>query len=91
MEMEYKELTEEIKELKRMMILNRDLPPTETWSKLFKDLNNRIDVLEKKIDPILEALNTAGNVKKAIIWFSALVLGITGTGFGLKTIFTWLK
>jgi len=47
--------------------------------------------MKDKIEPVLEAIQTAGSLKKALLWFSAIILAVTGTGMGLKVIIGWFK
>lgn len=77
-------------EIQETLVSYRNNPAT-LESPLHQELIARIDGLEEKIDPILEALNTAGNLKKALLWFSAVILAISGSGFGIITIYHWIK
>ncbi len=56
-----------------------------------KKLNDRLTSIEEKIDPVLEALKTAGSLKKGLIWISAFLLSLTAIVGSLKAIFNWIK
>ena len=61
----------------------------QSWQ--YRELTARLDSIEEKIDPILEALQTAGNLKKGLIWISAFLLSLTAIVGCLKAIVNWVK
>ena len=54
-------------------------------------MKSDIAELREEIKPILEALRTAGSLKKGLIWISAFLLSLTAIVGSLKAIFNWMK
>ena len=62
------------------------------------ELKNRIAKVEETImeiktmvEPVLETIETAGNLRKGAIWLSGFIIAVTGSVFGLKTMWDWFK
>jgi hypothetical protein len=84
---EEKSLIEQFKNLLEQH--SESIAVVQSWQ--YKELTNRLDSIEGKIEPVLEALQTAGNLKKALIWISAFLLSLTAIIGSLKAIFTWFS
>lgn len=55
------------------------------------ELKSFVQQLNEKIDPILEIYNTAGNLRRALVYIAGTLIAVTGTIFSFKTIFSWFK
>jgi hypothetical protein len=58
---------------------------------LFEELDKRFIEYNKKIDSWITFLNTASNVRKALLFVAVTLTAVTGTLFSLKTILNWLR
>jgi len=63
----------------------------EDISSEIKKLNERMDSIENKLDPVVEALRTAGSLKKGMIWISAFLLSLTAIIGCLKALVAWFN
>ena len=80
-------LIEQFKEL--LAQHSESISGVQSWQ--YKELTARLDSIEEKIDPVLLALQTAGNLKKGLIWISAFLLSLTAIVGCLKAMFNWIK
>ena len=90
-EKETSEISKRLDTIEKMIIQSRDMPQSETMSKLIKNINTRLDSIEAKIDPILEMYHTAGNVKKACVTISIFLVSVAGIIGSVKALFTWFS
>ena len=83
-------LEKRLDNIEKMIIASHDMPQSETMSKLIKDINDRLDSIEGKIDPVLEMYRTAGSVKKACVQTSIFLVSVAGIIGSLKALFNWI-
>ena len=50
------------------------------------NVDKKVDALDKKVDPVLDALTTAGNLKKFLIEASKILIALTASVFSVKQI-----
>lgn len=88
-------------ELHRALIAARDSAPS-SFSRLFQDLNDKIDdkhdklngkfdALERKINPVVDIYDSAGKMSRFIVWL-AKVMGSAGViVLSLYAIKDWIR
>lgn len=78
---------------------------TPSFSRIMQNLINRIEKMETKIDehgakldehmirtqPVVDTIETAKNMKKAVIWISGFLLAIYPITHAFKAIKDWVK
>jgi len=70
--------------MEQTLISVRDSTPA-SLSKILQDLQDKssengetLDILSEKVSPVVRALDTAGNIRVAVIWISGTLLAVSG-------------